>query len=198
MTGARSPGDPPLLEALAEPTAVDAPPREGAALPLAEPPRAAGRDTLPGVGAAPRSAVEIATPTAVEPPRVPAAPSGLDRGGGAGALPEGDPAAPVAVLPPALASEPIRVISMKLPGHDETPVPGRGDGARPVPAPRIRPLAEVRRHAATPPGGLGYLAPPRDPRAARARQRRDYAVWGGLAVILASAVTVAIWALAGS
>jgi hypothetical protein len=94
-------------------------------------------------------------------------------------------------------SEPIRVISLKPPGE-----PSPSEEHRPVRQhqPRLRRLSEVspqRRSAATPPGGLGYLAPPRDPREAKARRVRDYVIWGSVAVMLAGAVTLGVWFLAG-
>jgi len=128
--------------------------------------------------------VEIATPTEVTPPAAPAPAA----------------AAPAQAIAPAQAwSEPLRVISLKAPGE------GRGDRSEPsVPVrqhqPRIRPLSEVsqQRHAAhTPPGGLGYLAPPRDPREAQARRWREYVLWGSVVVMLAGVVTLGVWFLAG-
>ncbi|HSK01378.1 MAG TPA: hypothetical protein VK932_09060 [Kofleriaceae bacterium] len=92
-------------------------------------------------------------------------------------------------------SQPIRVISLKAPGEaseDRLPLKQH--------RPRLRRLSEVAQRArvATPPGGLGYLAPPRDPREARTRRLRDYVLWGSVVVILASGVTIAVWFLAGA
>lgn len=91
-------------------------------------------------------------------------------------------------------SQPIRVISLKAPGEaseDRGPVKQH--------RPRLRRLSEVapRARVATPPGGLGYLAPPRDPREARTRRLRDYVRWGAVVVIVAGAVTLAVWFIAG-
>lgn len=125
--------------------------------------------------------VELATPTAVSPPRP-------------------EPAAPVpAAVPEQTRSEPIRVISMKAPGE------ARGDASEPSQPvkqhqPRLRPLSEVsqqRRAALTPPAGLGYLAPPRDPKEARTRRQREYVIWGSVVVMLAGVVMLAVWFLAG-
>ncbi len=97
--------------------------------------------------------------------------------------------------PPEDQSQPLRVISMKAPGDIS-------EERRPVQQhqPRLRRLSEVsaqRNRAATPPGGLGYLAPPRDPREARTRRRNDYVLWGSVVVMLAGAVTLGVWFLAG-
>jgi hypothetical protein len=92
-------------------------------------------------------------------------------------------------------SQPIRVISLKAPGESsEDRLPVKQHRAR------LRRLSEVAQRArvATPPGGLGYLAPPRDPREARTRRLRDYVLWGSVVVLLASGVTIAVWFLAGA
>jgi hypothetical protein len=104
---------------------------------------------------------------------------------------------PTEVTPQQDHSEPIRVISLKAPGS-----PPERERSQPVRQhePRLRQLSEVvpaRNRAATPPGGLGYLAPPRDPREARTRKWRDYVLWGSVAVILAGAVTLGVWFIAG-
>ncbi|MGN6110681.1 MAG: hypothetical protein ACTHU0_36600 [Kofleriaceae bacterium] len=115
---------------------------------------------------------ERATPTVVERPRVPPRP-----------------------VQPAPAQ--IQVISMKAGAAPSEPTRGAGPGD---PAPRrvhLRPLSEVRR-TDTPPMGLGYLAPPRDPREVRARKLRDLLVWGSVVIVLGSAVMLAVWFLAGS
>ncbi len=104
-------------------------------------------------------------------------------------------APPLPLPPPPYDSQPIRVISLKAPGE-------ASEDRRPVKQhrPRLRRLSEVAQRArvATPPGGLGYLAPPRDPREARTRRLRDYVLWGSVVVILAGAVTLAVWFLAGA
>lgn len=102
------------------------------------------------------------------------------------------PLPPVMPLAPGPRSEPIHVMSMK------TPAPADEDRQqRAVPEVRMRPLAEVR-HAQnqTPPQGMGFLAPPRDPREARSRRRVDYIIWGSVAVIVAAVVMLAVWFLA--
>jgi len=133
------------------------------------------------------AAVEIGTPTEVTPPRQDA------REGGAGASPEA--ASPGAVAGPE-RSEPLRVISMKAPRA------AASEESQPVKQhkPRLRRLSEVspqRRAAMTPPGGLGYIAPPRDPREVRTRRWREYVMWGSIVVILAAAVMLGVWFLAG-
>jgi hypothetical protein len=120
--------------------------------------------------------VEIGTPTEVTPPAGEQLASGEHA-----ARPE--------------RSEPIRVISMKAaaePSEERPPVRQH--------QPRLRRLSEVtppRQRVATPPGGLGYLAPPRDPREARTRHRREYLKWGSAVVILAVIVMLGVWFLAG-
>jgi len=98
------------------------------------------------------------------------------------------PTAPMpAVVPPAHA-EPLRVISMKTPADLEAE-----KAQRVLPVVKLRAISEVHR---TPPRGMGNLAPPRDPTEARSRRVRDHVIWGSVAVILASIVTLAIWFLA--
>jgi hypothetical protein len=123
--------------------------------------------------------VEIRTPTEVTPPpEEPIASAGSP--------------APVAG---AERSEPIRVFSMKAPGDpSEERLPVKQH------QPRLRRLSEVspqRRAAMTPPGGLGYLAPPRGPRQVRTPRWREYVLWGSAVVILAGAVMLGVWFLAG-
>jgi hypothetical protein len=137
--------------------------------------------------------VEIATPTSVDPPPR-QQPERAASEGGSPRMTRG-----------AERSEPMVVISMKGPGAGAAGAAKASAEASsaPVPAklqPRLRNLSEVspqRRTAATPPGGLGYLAPPRDPREARTRRWRDYVLWGSVVVILAGAVMLGVWFLAG-
>lgn len=83
-------------------------------------------------------------------------------------------------------------MSMKAPGAPEPERP-----ARVVPEVRVRPMAEVRKdQTQTPPQGMGFLAPPRDPNEARSRRRADYLIWGSVAVIVAAVVMLAVWFLA--
>lgn len=138
----------------------------------------------------PVPSVEIGTPTTVTPPRPERAVSegAHPRGANGGERPE--------------RSEPIVVISMKGPDQGAArgaKAPEEGAIQRPL-QPRLRPLAEVsqrRAAASTPPGGLGYLAPPRDPREARTRKWRDYVLWGSVVVMLAGVVMLGVWFLAG-
>ena len=89
-------------------------------------------------------------------------------------------------------SEPIRVISMKDASAPRKP---RTDERRAVKV-QIRSIAEARRHD-TPPAGLGHLAPPRDPKKARNRRLIDNLIWGCVAIMLACAIMLAIWLVAG-
>jgi hypothetical protein len=94
-------------------------------------------------------------------------------------------------------SEPIRAISMK--DHTAATKP-RSEGVRgPLSVQlsvQLRSMAEVAGRNDTP-VRLGHLAPPRDPRQARARRVRDNVVWAGVAVALACAISLAIWFIAG-
>jgi hypothetical protein len=104
------------------------------------------------------------------------------------------PGAPVAAMRGAHRSEPIRVISMKQRTEAEGP---RSDEPRVPLHVQLRSIAEVAGLHDTPPGGLGNLAPPRDPHEARARRRRDNAIWVCVAIVLACAVMLAFWLVAG-
>jgi len=85
-------------------------------------------------------------------------------------------------------SQPIKAISMKTPDNEKLP-----ESANPptpiIPRPKLRAISEV-----TPvQQNLGNLAPPYDPKEARARSMREYVIWGCLAVILASAIALVVW-----
>jgi hypothetical protein len=87
---------------------------------------------------------------------------------------------------------PIRVISMK--DHEDKT---RIDQPRAPLHVQLRSLAELSsKHRVQ--RDLGHLAPPRDPRQARARQVRRYALRVGVALGLAAAITLAIWLAAGT
>lgn len=91
------------------------------------------------------------------------------------------------------AATPIKAISMKTPGSDK---PAQRDtGPREVPKVKLRALSDVHKSTA-PQQSLGFLAPPADPAAARARRMHDYIVYGSLSVIVASGVALVIWFLA--
>jgi hypothetical protein len=90
-------------------------------------------------------------------------------------------------------SEPIRVISMK--DHTEAAKP-RSDDPRVQLQVHLRSMAEVAGRNDTP-VKLGHLAPPRDPRQVRARHVRANVVWACVAVVLAGAISLAIWLVAG-
>jgi len=114
-----------------------------------------------------RAAIELATPTHIDPAPSPA----------------------VAVVE---RSEPIRVISMKE--HAEA-ARRRSDDARVPLHVQLRSLAEVAGRNDTP-VRLGHLAPPRDPRAARARHVRANVIWACVAITLACTISLAIWLVA--
>jgi hypothetical protein len=109
-----------------------------------------------------------------------------------------DPGLPALGVPVALArgaqrSEQIRVISMKE--RAEVQHPRNAEQRVPLHV-QLRSMAEVAGVRDTPPGGLGNLAPPRDPREARARHRRDDAIWACIALALAGAIMLAVWFVA--
>lgn len=114
------------------------------------------------------------TGPAMRPPPAPSAPQAIPR-------------PPVLPLPPQPQSEPIRMVSMKPPAAVIE------KQARPVPDVRVRGMAEVHQ---TPPRGMGFLAPPRDPKEARSRRWRDNVIWGSVAVIVAAVVMLAVWFIA--
>ncbi|MGE0868280.1 MAG: hypothetical protein AB7P03_06955 [Kofleriaceae bacterium] len=98
------------------------------------------------------------------------------------------------VAAPAAPDDSIRMISMKTPGTgDPQPKPERA-----LPKVRLRSLSGLRRRQPQVATAMprGNLAPPRDPRQARARRLRDLVLWASLVEVLASAVTLAIWFLA--
>lgn len=90
-------------------------------------------------------------------------------------------------------SEPIRVISMK--DHTEVAKP-RSEDPRVQLQVHLRSMAEVAGRSEAP-VKLGHLAPPRDPRQARARRVRANVIWSCVAVALAGAIALAIWLVAG-
>lgn len=95
---------------------------------------------------------------------------------------------------PRPGSQPMVAISMKTPADPKlAPVP-KPQQEREMPHVKLRAMSEVAR--AQQPQNLGNLAPPYDPAEARARTVRDYVVWGSLAVIIASAIALAVWFVA--
>ena len=93
---------------------------------------------------------------------------------------------------PGEQSGPIKAISMKTP-YDEN-APKREIKAPVMPAVKLRAMSEVSR--AQTHQNLGNLAPPYDPKEARAKSVRDYILWGCVAVIIASAIAVVVWFVA--
>jgi hypothetical protein len=119
-------------------------------------------------------AAEVPTPTHVDPRRP------IEQG------------TPTEITARAERSEPIRVFSMK----DQTgPRKPRTDERRAMQV-QLRSMAEVARRHDTP-VDLGHLAPPRDPKQARNRRLIDNAMWAGVAIMLACAIVLAIWFVAG-
>lgn len=101
---------------------------------------------------------------------------------------------PTALMARPERSEPIRVISMKDPvARDRNPASGEPRVPLHI---QLRSIAEVA-GLHDPPSGLGRLAPPRDPRRARSRRRRDNALWACVAIALACGISLAIWLIAG-
>ena len=90
-------------------------------------------------------------------------------------------------------SAPMQAISMKTPGQPRAQEEPTKTPA--VPRPKLRAMSEVAH--AKPPQNLGNLAPPYDPNAARMRSMQDYIIWGCVAVIIASAITLVVWFVAG-
>lgn len=138
-------------------------------------------------------AVEHATPTQIDDaPLYQGTPTAIDA----------DPSRPVPVAigadpsHPALRaterSEPIQVFSMK----DQMTGPARpGVERRPLHV-QLRSLAEVAGRHDTP-VNLGRLAPPRDPRQARARRIRANVLWACVAIVLACGISLVVWFAAG-
>jgi hypothetical protein len=87
-------------------------------------------------------------------------------------------------------TEPLRVISMKTPA-EQRKRSGRQHKAQ------IRLLSEVvATKSATPPHGMGFLAPPADQRERNVRKLRDWLIWGSVLVIISCVVMLAVWFLA--
>ncbi|HEY5938217.1 MAG TPA: hypothetical protein VIU61_26380 [Kofleriaceae bacterium] len=100
----------------------------------------------------------------------------------------GSKASPVPVKPE--RSEPLPIISMK----DALSASAEKRAAKEHRV-QLRPLSEVRR-AETQPQNLGFLAPPRDPKAVRIRRFHDLVMWGSVVVIVGCLVMLAVWFLA--
>jgi len=122
--------------------------------------------------------IEHGTPTHVDPPR-------------------SDPAAPAALAARADRSEPIRAISMKQRAEAQSSAQNARLDMQRVPLHvQLRSIAEASgRHRDV--RDLGHLAPPRDPRRARARHRRGNLLWACAGLALAASIALAIWLVAG-
>lgn len=90
-------------------------------------------------------------------------------------------------------SGPIQMVSMKTPGVAAARVPFV---EHPRPQVKLRAISEVTPTGGNERGNLGRLAPPRDPAAVRARRRGDYVIYACIAIVVASAVAIAIWFVA--
>ncbi len=103
------------------------------------------------------------------------------------------PAAPP--LPPLERKATFQMISMKSPAELAAETARVG---RPIAAVQMRSLAEAGRHVPTPPGGLGFLAPPRDPAAEpKGLSGGAYVLLMALgALALAAVIASAMWFLA--
>jgi hypothetical protein len=93
------------------------------------------------------------------------------------------------------AATPIKVRSMKTPGASSGEIPLPPEVPRPQHQVKLRAISEIASNQ-RPQLALGYLAPPRDPNAVRARRWRDFVVWGSVCVILACVVALGIWFIA--
>ncbi len=103
--------------------------------------------------------------------------------------------APGLPLAPGPRSESFKAVSMKTPTDPKTDTPRDKPPVRALPEVRLRAMSELSQNQ-TPPKGVGFLAPPYDPREARSRRRRDNAIWGSVAVMVAAVVMLAVWFLA--
>src|SRR5262245_21414487 len=141
------------------------------------------------VGASPGDRIaEQATPTEIDselPTPVASSPTPVE------AMPV-EQATPTVVAARPERSEPIRVISMK----NRAPSEPRAEEPRVPLHVQLRSMAEVAgTHGRA--AGLGHLAPPRDPQQARRRRQRDNVVWACAAILLACAISLGIWFIAG-
>jgi hypothetical protein len=90
-------------------------------------------------------------------------------------------------------SEPIRVISMKTPA--EVAAENKKVTAKQH-RPAIRALSDVIGGNATPPHGMGNLAPPVNYKERNVRKLRDWVIWGSVLVIISCVVMMSVWFLA--
>jgi len=183
---------PSTLPAPAGPPPPKLPPAELTPPRLPRAPQARPEPRVPQVDSIEQPPAEV-TPFSVRRPVEYAMSTHLDQGpGGEAPDPPADQAVPALRKRRFERSEPIRVISMK--DHTEAAKPRAEDRRVPLHV-QLRSMAEVAGlHDA--PIGLGNLAPPRDPRQARARRLRDNMVWAGVAIVLACGIALAIWLIA--
>jgi len=98
------------------------------------------------------------------------------------------------IYEPKKKSAPMQAISMKTPS--DAPPREESNTTPAVPRPKLRAISEMAPVRKPPAQNLGNLAPPYDPQAARMRSVQDYIIWGCIAVILASVITLVIWFVA--
>ncbi len=104
---------------------------------------------------------------------------------------------PTAIDPPrAERSEPIRVISMKAREDTADGEPKQKREAKQH-RPAIRALSDVIGKNATPPRGMGNLAPPMNQKEHNVRKLRDWLIWGSVLVMISCVVMLGVWFLAG-
>jgi hypothetical protein len=89
------------------------------------------------------------------------------------------------------ASGPIRVISMKTPAEGER-VAEHPNITPMVQRPKLRAMSEMSA-ASQSSQNFGHVAPPYDPKAARAKTMRANVVWACIVVILASVIALVVW-----
>lgn len=92
---------------------------------------------------------------------------------------------------PSNRTGPIQVISMKTPGNEK--IAADHMTVQPLKRPKLRAMSEV----SSPAVNLGYLAPPVDHSQRRKRKARDAIMIASLSIIIACAIALVIWFVAG-
>ena len=93
---------------------------------------------------------------------------------------------------PSSRTGPIQVISMKTPGDEK--IAADHMTVQPLKRPMLRAMSEVSSQAQI---NLGYLAPPVDHSQRRKRKARDAIMIASLSIIIACAIALVIWFVAG-
>lgn len=99
---------------------------------------------------------------------------------------------PTPAAAPSPPAQQMIAISMKTPADPNLMPVAKPE--REMPHVKLRAMSEVAKQNL--PQNLGNLAPPYNPAEARARNVRDWVMWGSLALILASAIALAVWLVA--